>query len=308
MLVARRAIPPRAKFAILLPGDAPLIRTETLAASLALSRANPEPPTTILSADMANPAYVTATSAPRRWFGELRSSEVLSTHPRAARHSGSQFQHLLFLARVKLAPPSRRFARKTCTKSCTSPTPSRFCGEGRKRAGRPGCRPGRNFGMQHSCRSGGRGCGIFASETHRRDGRRRNHRDAGDCADRSRCGCRRRYAHRALRAIARRNAHRCRLHGSLRERPRGCQPRRQRACSTVFHRDCQPSFARHSGGAVRASSRRRAPGGKRAGGKFRGSKKERAGRGRKVHAPYVPGRCAHRRGERISAPAQLPHN
>src|SRR6266576_141550 len=32
MLVARRAIPSRVKFAILLPGDAPLIRTETLAA------------------------------------------------------------------------------------------------------------------------------------------------------------------------------------------------------------------------------------------------------------------------------------
>src|ERR1700728_3961958 len=32
MLMARRAIPSRAKFAILLPGDAPLIRTETLAA------------------------------------------------------------------------------------------------------------------------------------------------------------------------------------------------------------------------------------------------------------------------------------
>src|SRR3979490_1702717 len=32
MLVARRAIPARVKFAILLPGDAPLIRTETLAA------------------------------------------------------------------------------------------------------------------------------------------------------------------------------------------------------------------------------------------------------------------------------------
>ena len=39
MLVARRAIPPRAKFAILLPGDAPLIRTETIAA---LARAHRE--------------------------------------------------------------------------------------------------------------------------------------------------------------------------------------------------------------------------------------------------------------------------
>src|SRR6202140_2536459 len=39
MLIARRAIPSRAKFAILLPGDAPLIRTETLAA---LARAHRE--------------------------------------------------------------------------------------------------------------------------------------------------------------------------------------------------------------------------------------------------------------------------
>jgi bifunctional UDP-N-acetylglucosamine pyrophosphorylase/glucosamine-1-phosphate N-acetyltransferase len=55
MLVARRAIPPRAKFAILLPGDAPLIRTETLAA---LARAHRETgaAATILSAEIENPA------------------------------------------------------------------------------------------------------------------------------------------------------------------------------------------------------------------------------------------------------------
>src|SRR5712671_4140928 len=51
MLVARRAIPRRAKFAILLPGDAPLIRTETLAA---LTRAHRESgaAATILSAEI----------------------------------------------------------------------------------------------------------------------------------------------------------------------------------------------------------------------------------------------------------------
>ena len=55
MLVARRAIPARTKFAILLPGDAPLIRTETLAA---LARAHRETgaAATILSAEVANPA------------------------------------------------------------------------------------------------------------------------------------------------------------------------------------------------------------------------------------------------------------
>src|SRR6266478_922853 len=55
MLVARRAIPSRVKFAILLPGDAPLIRTETLAA---LTRAHRESgaAATILSAEIENPA------------------------------------------------------------------------------------------------------------------------------------------------------------------------------------------------------------------------------------------------------------
>lgn len=55
MLVARRSIPPRAKFAILLPGDAPLIRSETLAA---LARAHRETgaAATILSAEIENPA------------------------------------------------------------------------------------------------------------------------------------------------------------------------------------------------------------------------------------------------------------
>ncbi len=55
MLVARRAIPSRAKFAILLPGDAPLIRAETLGA---LARAHKETnaAATILSAEIENPA------------------------------------------------------------------------------------------------------------------------------------------------------------------------------------------------------------------------------------------------------------
>jgi len=55
MLVARRAISARVKFAILLPGDAPLIRAETIAA---LARAHRESgaAATILSAEIDNPA------------------------------------------------------------------------------------------------------------------------------------------------------------------------------------------------------------------------------------------------------------
>jgi bifunctional UDP-N-acetylglucosamine pyrophosphorylase/glucosamine-1-phosphate N-acetyltransferase len=55
MLVARRAISGRAKFVIILPGDAPLIRTETIAA---LGRAHRESgaAATILSAEIENPA------------------------------------------------------------------------------------------------------------------------------------------------------------------------------------------------------------------------------------------------------------
>jgi bifunctional UDP-N-acetylglucosamine pyrophosphorylase/glucosamine-1-phosphate N-acetyltransferase len=55
MLVARRAISTRVKFAILLPGDAPLIRAETIAA---LARAHRESgaAATILSAELENPA------------------------------------------------------------------------------------------------------------------------------------------------------------------------------------------------------------------------------------------------------------
>jgi bifunctional UDP-N-acetylglucosamine pyrophosphorylase/glucosamine-1-phosphate N-acetyltransferase len=55
MQVARRALPSGAKFAIVVPGDAPLVRTETLAA---LARAHRESgaAATILSAELSNPA------------------------------------------------------------------------------------------------------------------------------------------------------------------------------------------------------------------------------------------------------------
>jgi bifunctional UDP-N-acetylglucosamine pyrophosphorylase/glucosamine-1-phosphate N-acetyltransferase len=55
ILVARPAIPSRAKFAILVPGDAPLIRTETLAA-LARTHQETGAAATILSAEVENPA------------------------------------------------------------------------------------------------------------------------------------------------------------------------------------------------------------------------------------------------------------
>jgi bifunctional UDP-N-acetylglucosamine pyrophosphorylase/glucosamine-1-phosphate N-acetyltransferase len=55
MLVARRAISSRAKFVIILPGDAPLVRTETLAA-LARAHRESEAAATILSAEIDNPS------------------------------------------------------------------------------------------------------------------------------------------------------------------------------------------------------------------------------------------------------------
>src|SRR5260370_23522917 len=55
MLIARRAIPSRAKYVIVLPGDAPLIRTDTLAA-LARSHRETGAAATILSAEIDNPA------------------------------------------------------------------------------------------------------------------------------------------------------------------------------------------------------------------------------------------------------------
>lgn len=55
MQVARRALPTAAKFAIVVPGDAPLVRTETLAA-LAQAHRQSGAAATILSAELANPS------------------------------------------------------------------------------------------------------------------------------------------------------------------------------------------------------------------------------------------------------------
>ena len=55
VLVARRALPSRVKFAIVVPGDAPLIRTETLAA-VARAHVQAGAAATILSAEVVNPA------------------------------------------------------------------------------------------------------------------------------------------------------------------------------------------------------------------------------------------------------------
>lgn len=55
MLVAKRALPSSAKFVILLPGDAPLIRRETIAA-LARSHRESGAAATILSAEIENPS------------------------------------------------------------------------------------------------------------------------------------------------------------------------------------------------------------------------------------------------------------
>jgi bifunctional UDP-N-acetylglucosamine pyrophosphorylase / glucosamine-1-phosphate N-acetyltransferase len=55
MLIARRALPASAKFALVIPGDAPLVRAETL---FALARAHQDSgaAATILSAELANPS------------------------------------------------------------------------------------------------------------------------------------------------------------------------------------------------------------------------------------------------------------
>ena len=55
MQVARRAIRKSAKLAVVLPGDAPLLRTETLAALIDTHRRG-EAAATILSAEMADPS------------------------------------------------------------------------------------------------------------------------------------------------------------------------------------------------------------------------------------------------------------
>src|SRR5580704_579764 len=54
MQVARRAIRKSAKLAVVVPGDAPLLRTETLAALLDTHRRS-EAAATVLSAELANP-------------------------------------------------------------------------------------------------------------------------------------------------------------------------------------------------------------------------------------------------------------
>jgi bifunctional UDP-N-acetylglucosamine pyrophosphorylase / glucosamine-1-phosphate N-acetyltransferase len=55
ILIARKALPSRAKYAIVLPGDAPLIRGETLAALAQVHRQS-KAAATILSAEVAQPA------------------------------------------------------------------------------------------------------------------------------------------------------------------------------------------------------------------------------------------------------------
>jgi bifunctional UDP-N-acetylglucosamine pyrophosphorylase/glucosamine-1-phosphate N-acetyltransferase len=89
MLIARRAISPRAKFAILLPGDAPLIRTETLAA---LARAHRETgaAATILSAEIENPAgYGRIVRGDDGSVAAIVEDSALSSNQRAIREINS---------------------------------------------------------------------------------------------------------------------------------------------------------------------------------------------------------------------------
>ena len=117
MLVARRAIPSRAKFAILLPGDAPLIRTETLAA---LARAHREAgaAATILSAEIENPAgYGRIVRREDGSVSAIVEDSALSDEQRAIHEINSSIY--CFHSRQIVAVPRVAASRRTCTRSFT---------------------------------------------------------------------------------------------------------------------------------------------------------------------------------------------
>ncbi len=101
VLVARRAIPSRAKFAIVLPGDAPLIRTETLAA-LARAHRDSGAAATILSAELENPAgYGRIVRSDDGSVSAIVEDSALSDEQRAFREINSS---IYFFSLEKLWP------------------------------------------------------------------------------------------------------------------------------------------------------------------------------------------------------------
>ena len=108
MQVARRAIRKSAKLAIVLPGDAPLMRAETLAALLDTHRRG-EAAATILTAEIGDPGDYGRIV--RDSEGRVQAIvEEKSRDGRAARHSRSEFQHLLLHAGKTVAVPERAAA------------------------------------------------------------------------------------------------------------------------------------------------------------------------------------------------------
>ena len=92
LLVARRALGGRAKFVIVVPGDAPLVRTETLAA-LARTHRQAHAAATILSAEVAQSRGLRPHPAPPGRLGG-RHRRGFRAHRRSARHRRNQRQYL----------------------------------------------------------------------------------------------------------------------------------------------------------------------------------------------------------------------
>ena len=125
MQIARRAIRNRAKIAVVLPGDAPLLRTQTLAA---LDRHAPPRRSRRHHSQRRNRrSHRLRPHRSRRAGPRCRHRRREKRYSRAARHSRSQFQHLLLHARQTLARAQR---------SAPGKRPSRALSHRRDRAAR----------------------------------------------------------------------------------------------------------------------------------------------------------------------------
>ena len=96
MQVARRAIRKSAKVALVVPGDAPLLRSETLAALLDAHRRG-EAAATVLSAELADPTDYGRIVRDSEGRVEAIVEEKAAT-PEQRVDSRSEFEHLLFHA------------------------------------------------------------------------------------------------------------------------------------------------------------------------------------------------------------------
>ena len=169
MLVARRAIPSRAKFAILLPGDAPLIRTETLAA---LARAHRETgaAATILSAEIENPAgYGRIVRRDDGSVSAIVEDSALSAEQRAIREINSS---IYCFTLDKLWPCLASLKPQNVHKELyLTDAIAVLRQKGENVQARPGRRSRRSSGMQHARRSGRGGCRLPPPQARRHHGR-----------------------------------------------------------------------------------------------------------------------------------------